>query len=125
MAETVRSLQFPPTIDRARGMWAEETDHARHVEQLILQVLFTAPGERAMRPDFGCGLRAMVFAANSEETANLLQVTIQAALDKWLPAVISTEDIRVRSVDARLEVRISYILRARQERRILNLEVTP
>lgn len=125
MAEIVRSIQFPTAIDRQRGTYAEERDHAAHVEQMILQVLFTTPGERAMRPDFGCGLRDMVFAPNSEVTANLLQVTVQAALDQWLGGVIRTDDVAVRAVEERLEVRITYLLRARMERRILNLEVTP
>ena len=125
MAEVVRSLRFPPGIDLPRGMFAEERDHAAHVEQMMLQVLFTSPGERAMRPDFGCGLRAMVFAPNAESTANLLQVTVQAALDRWLGTVIRTEDVKVRAHEERLEVRISYVLLARLERRILNLEVTP
>lgn len=125
MSETVRSLRFPPGIDRGRGMWAEERDHAAHVEQMILQVLFTTPGERAMRPDFGCGLRQMVFAPNSEATASLLQVTVRASLDKWLGTVIRTDEVQVRANGERLEVRICYLLRARLERRILNLEVTP
>ncbi len=123
MLEIIHSLRFPPGIDRGRGMWAEETDHAAHVEQMILQVLLTTPGERAMRPDFGCGLRQMVFAPNSEATAGLLQVTVRASLDKWLGAVIRTDDVQVRANEERIEVRISYLLRVRQERRILNLEV--
>ena len=124
MADVIHSFRFPPGIDRGRGMFAEELSHAEHVEQMMLQVLFTAPGERIDRPDFGCGLAQTVFAPNSETAAELLNATIKTALDKWLGTVIRVDDVVTRANDATLEVRVSYLLRARQERRILNLEVT-
>ena len=125
MAEIIHSFRFPPGIDRGRGTFAEEPSHAEHVEQMMLQVLFTAPGERINRPDFGCGLAQTVFAPNSEAAADLLKVRIQTALDRWMGTVIRVDDVVTRANDATLEVRVSYLLRARQERRILNLEVTP
>ncbi|MCP5060082.1 MAG: GPW/gp25 family protein [bacterium] len=125
MPDPIHSFRFPPGIDRGRGMFAEEPSHAEHVEQMMLQVLFTAPGERVNRPDFGCGLAQTVFAPNSEAAVGLLNVSIQSALDKWMGTVIRVDDVVTRANDATLEVRVSYLLRARQERRILNLEVTP
>ena len=125
MADVIRAFRFPPGIDRGRGIFAEEPSHAEHVEQMMLQLLFTAPGERANRPDFGCGLAQALFAPNSEAAADLLKVTIQTALERWMGTVIRVDDVVARARDATLEVRISYLLRARQERRILNLEVTP
>ena len=91
--------------------------------QLIKQVLFTGPGERINRPDFGCGLRRMVFAPNSDATANLTRVAIVQALEKWLGSVLKAEEVTVQVVDERLEVKLVYILKARQERRYLNLEI--
>jgi phage baseplate assembly protein W len=125
MAKPLHALRFPPGIDRGQGTFAQEMNHAEHVEQMMLQVLFTAPGERVNRPDFGCGLAQYVFAPNSDAAADLLKVTIQTALDKWMGSLIRVDDIVTRARDSSLEVRISYLLRARQERRILNLEVTP
>lgn len=125
MAEIIHSFRFPPGIDRGRGEFAEERSHAEHVEQMMLQVLFTAPGERVNRPDFGCGLAQMVFAPNSDASADLLKVTIQTSLEKWLGSVIRVDDVATRANDSTLEARISYLLRARQEGRILNVEVTP
>ena len=49
---------------------------------MIEQVLFTSPGERVNRPDFGSGLLQLVFAPNSPELATALQFTIQAALQQ-------------------------------------------
>ena len=86
MSETFTSIDFtsihyPFAVDAGLGGLAEESDYAEHVEQMIIQVLFTNPGERVNRPDFGCGLRRMVFAPNSDVAASLAQVTVFQALD--------------------------------------------
>jgi uncharacterized protein len=124
MAQPVTSIRYPIAVDAGLGRLAVESDYAAHVEQLMRQVLFTNPGERVNRPDFGCGLRRMVFAPNSEVTASLLQVTVFQALTRWLGSVIEVDRVETAAREEILEVRIAYVLRARQERRYLNLEVT-
>jgi phage baseplate assembly protein W len=104
---------------------AQEHDYAEHVEQLVRQVLLTAPGERIMRPDFGCGVKRLVFAPSGEVAATLAQTTIYEALTRWLDTVISVHEVSVRAVEERLDIRIGYAIRARGERRFLNLQVTP
>lgn len=124
MPEPIRAIRFPFGIDRGLGRLAEEDDYAAHVEQLIRQVLLTNPGERVNRPDFGCGIRRMVFAPNSEAAASLTEVTIRQALDRWLSSVIEVAGVQARAAEEKLVVRIAYFLKARRERRYLNLEVT-
>lgn len=124
MKPIVESVRYPIAVDAGARRLAQEPDYAMHVEQLILQVLFTIPGERVNRPDFGCGLRRMVFAPNSDATAQLLQVMVLQSLEKWLDSVIAVADVRVVSNDEVLEVHLAYLLKARGERRYLNLEVT-
>ena len=118
------SIRHPFAIDTAQAAVAEERDYAEHVEQLILQVLLTAPGERVHRPDFGCGVKRLVFAPGGDVAASLAQSVIYQALNKWLGSVISVHEVTARAVDARLDIRIGYAIRARGERRFLNLEVT-
>jgi hypothetical protein len=119
------SLRYPFAIDGARGEVAQERDYSEHVEQLMRQVLLTSPGERIDRPDFGCGVKRLVFAPGGEVAATLAQSVVYQALNKWLDSVISVHEVRVRSIDSRLEIYIAYAIRARGERRFLNLEVTP
>jgi uncharacterized protein len=123
MASPFTSIKYPFAIDAARGRLAEEEDYAEHVEQLIKQVLFTAPGERINRPDFGCGIKRLVFAPNSVVTAALAQVTIYQSLTKWLGEAIAVNDVKAAAIDERLEITVAYTLKARQERRYLNLVV--
>ena len=124
MKQTIHSIRYPFAIDEGLGTLAEETDYAAHVEQMIKQVLFTNPGERVNRPDFGCGIKRMVFAPNSDESANLTKVIINQALDRWLGNLIEVIDVDALARNETLEIKIVYIIRARQERRYLNLEVT-
>lgn len=120
----IKSIRHPVSVDAGLGHLAQETDYAAHVEQLMKQVLFTNPGERINRPDFGCGLRRMVFAPNSDVTASLTRVTVFQALDRWLGRLIEVDKVKVTAVEETLEVGIAYILRARGERRYLNLQVS-
>ena len=124
MNPAIESVRYPFAVDDAAGRLAQEPIYAAHVEQMIKQVLFTSPGERINRPDFGCGLRRMVFAPNSDATAQLLQVMVLQSLEKWLGTVITVDSVKVAAVDESLEVHLAYVLKARGERRYLNLEVT-
>lgn len=109
-------IDFPFHFD-ARGRSAL-TDYADHVHDMIEQLLFTNPGERVNRPDFGSGLLQMVFAPNSPELTATLQFTAQAALQQWLGDVIKVQSLEVSSVDARLQVELSYeIIKTGETRR--------
>jgi uncharacterized protein len=124
MNQKIHSIHYPFGIDDGFGKLLEEPDYAEHVEQMIKQILFTNPGERINRPDFGCGLMRMVFAPNSDVSANLTQVMIVQSLQRWIGTLIDVIDVKASAVNEKLEVSIVYILKARQERRYLNLEVT-
>lgn len=119
------SIRYPFGIDPATGRVRQENDYAAHVDQLIRQVLLTAPGERINRPDFGCGLRQLVFAPNSQLAASLAQATVFEALNKWLGSVIAVNDVKVQAVEETLAVTIVYTVKVGQERRYLNMQVTP
>jgi len=124
MAKPFRSIRYPFAIDPALGILDEETSYARHIDQLVRQVLLTSPGERINRPDFGCGVRRMVFAPNSRVTASLAQANIFESLNRWLSPAILVEDVRAEAREEVLAISIAYSLRVRRERRYLNLEVT-
>ncbi|NTU86025.1 MAG: GPW/gp25 family protein [Chloroflexales bacterium] len=110
------NIDYPFQIDgRGRSAGAGDDDHIR---DLIEQVLFTAPGERVNRPDFGSGLLQLVFAPNSDELAATVQLTVQAALQQWLGDLITPEAVLVESVDATLEVTVQYVVTRTRQRRL-------
>jgi len=124
MNESINSVRYPFAVDQSLGTLMEEKVYSQHVKQMMMQVLMTNPGERINRPDFGCGLRRMVFAPNSDASANLLQVIVMQALDKWLGDLIETFEVKVTSINERLEVSIVYMIKVTQQRQYLNIEVT-
>src|SRR5882724_12760913 len=98
------NIDFPFHFDN-RGRTAT-TDDDDHIRDMIEQVLFTNPGERVNRPDFGSGLLQMVFAPNSAELAAALQFTTQAAVQRSLGDLISLQDLTVTAQDATLSVTV-------------------
>lgn len=124
MAEPIQAFRFPISVDAARGQLKQEPSLEAYVVQLIKQVLLTTPGERAHRPDFGAGLRRMVFAPNDDATAALLQTTIYQNLTQWLSSLISVNEVQVHAGDSMLEVTVVYTLKSRGDKQVLNLEVT-
>jgi uncharacterized protein len=108
-------LDHPFHLD-GRGRTAE-TDEDDHIRDLIHQVLFTNPGERVNRPDFGCGLKQMVFMPNSDALATATQFLVQGALQRWLDTVIQVEGVEVLAEEERLLVTVVYSKRSTGERR--------
>jgi phage baseplate assembly protein W len=107
------NIMFPFAFD-STGHTATAGD-ADHIRQMIEQLLFTAPGERVNRPDFGSGLLQMVFAPNSQELAAALQFTTQAAIQRYLGDLIDLQELAVTAQDATLSVTVSYVIRATQQ----------
>ena len=112
------NLDFPFHFD-ARGHTASTGD-ADHIRDMIEQFLFTNPGERLNRPDFGSGLLQMVFAPNSSELASVLQFTVQAGLQRWLGDLIEVQALEVQAEDATLQIDLHYAIRSSGELRTEN-----
>jgi len=104
------TLDFPWAVD-GTGRTAT-TGHDEHVRDLIEQVLLTSPGERVMRPEFGAGLLAQVFAPGGPETAAASQFLVQASLERELANVIAIESVEVTAQDAALIATVAYVVRA-------------
>ncbi len=88
-----------------------------HIRDMIEQVLFTAPGERVNRPDFGCNLMQLVFAPNSEELAAAVQLLVHGSLQQWLGDSIQVQQVKVQSDDARLHITVVYVVLRNREAR--------
>jgi len=104
---------FPFRIDPASGQ-AAQSNYADHVDQLIRQILLTAPGERADLPEFGCGLKQLIFAPNSQAQDATTQILVQKALNRWLSDQIVVQKVQVATPAAgqeeQLQLEIDYTL---------------
>jgi phage baseplate assembly protein W len=111
-------LSFPFRFD-PRGLTAEAPDDDAYIRDLIEQVLFTTPGERVNRPDYGSGLLQLVFAG---ALAAATQLTVQASLQQWLGDLIEVEAVEVERSDATLTVTLRYLVRRNQRRQIARFD---
>lgn len=103
------NIDYPFHFD-GRGRTAETGDD-NHIRDMIEQLLFTNPGERVNRPDFGSGLLQLIYGPNSPELAATLQFTMQAALQRWLGDLIELQALDVTSDDASLYIEVQYLVR--------------
>jgi len=108
------NIAFPFHLD-SRGRTASATDE-EHIRQMLEHLLFTSPGERINRPDFGTGLMQLVFAPNSPEIASATQFLVQGALQQYLGEYIQVESVEVRNMEATLEITIQYLVRRSHKR---------
>jgi phage baseplate assembly protein W len=116
------NIDYPFHFDE-RGRTAS-TDTNDHIRDMIEQLLFTNPGERVNRPDFGSGLMQLVFAPNSPELAAALQYTLQAALQQWLGDLIELQSLEVESEDSKLTVVVQYVVRRTNETQLARISRT-
>ena len=91
-------------------------DGADSVRQSILLLLSTRPGERVMRPEYGCDLHRLVFAPNDDTTAGLVIHYVQRALERWEPRIeiVALDAERNAERPALLDIRLAYRVLATQ-----------
>ena len=128
---------YPFRIDGASHQ-ASQAAYSEHVAQMIRQVLLTDPGERVNLPEFGCGLRRLVFAPHSDALQATTKLIVMQALTRWLAGQIEVKDVVVsrsnQSLDARsgepasapdgvMQIRIEYVLVETRENLAATVEV--
>ncbi|MCB4768053.1 GPW/gp25 family protein [Ancylobacter sp. Lp-2] len=113
----VRYMRFPFEMTKAGARTSERVDHIR---EQIMQVIFTSPGERVFRPEFGFGARRYVFEPNSAALWEAVRGGLQGSLVEALAGEVDPKTIRV-TVGAppgnpeQLLVTVTYVLAAMQK----------
>ncbi len=114
-----KGWSFPPQIDRQGGI--SLTNERNELDQSILIILSTSPGQRVMRNSFGCRLQELVFAPNNSHTAAQARRYVEEALGMWEPRII-VHSVTVApdpQADNRLLISIEYEIKANHDRRSL------
>ena len=114
-----RGWAFPLRVDQTGGIALVSRE--QEIEEAIRLILGTSPGERPMRPDFGCRIHDYLFASADGETANAIGAEVRSALRRWEPR-IEVEDVGVtidRANPALLYIDVRYRIKATNDRRNL------
>lgn len=114
-----RGWAFPLRVGATGGIGMVERE--QEIEEAIRIVLGTAPGERPMRPEFGCGIHEYVFAPGDGATAGRIAYEVRSALQRWEPRIeVSDVVIAFDTVEEGvLYIDVHYTLRATNDRRNL------
>jgi phage baseplate assembly protein W len=107
------NFDVPYHID-GRGQTAG-TRYLRHVLDMLELFIFTNPGDRVNRPDFGGCARDLVFDCNSFELAAALKISLQANLRRWLADRIDVQDVVVENDDSTLRIQVQYSVPGRDD----------
>jgi phage baseplate assembly protein W len=110
-----------PLATDGRGRTAS-ADLERHLAGMLERLLFTGPGERVMRPDFGTGLSELVFAPGDDELAIATRFVVEGAIQHWLGDRIAIEALSTSFDDGKLTISLGYSILATDERSTLTLE---
>jgi|SRR5947207_15167360 len=116
------NIDFPFHFD-SRGRTARTSDDD-HIRDMIEQLLFTNPGERVNRPDFGSGLQQLIFGPNSPEVAAAVQFMIQGNVQRALGELIELQTLEVTSQDSTLFILIKYVIRRTNQQQVVQFTRT-
>ncbi len=118
---------FPFRIDAASGQ-AAQASYGTHVDQMIRQVLLTARGERGDLPEFGCGLKQLIFARYSEALKATTQILVQQALNRWLSDQITVQNVSIATPEPgeenQISLEIDYVLIETQSKQQISILVS-
>ncbi len=120
MTEIIGSgLAFPIQVDRRGGIALARDE--QDIDQAIQLILGTAPGERPLRPEFGCGVHDFVFDSSDANTIGRMEEAIRQALLRWEPRIIvqNVDFDLTQSGNGLLTIDIGYTVRATNTERNL------
>jgi len=114
-----KGWRFPPQLGPNGSISLVGGD--TEIEQAILIILRTAPGQRVMRPEFGCDLYDLVFMPNNSDTSARVKRVVRRALGMWEPRITVRDVVVQADADdpARLLIDIQYEIKATHDRRSL------
>jgi len=116
-----RHLAFPFRIG-SDGRTAAPADLPSHVRDELLQLLLTNSGERLFLPEFGGGVRKLVFEPLEESLAGVTKARLTQAINRWLGHRVTLENLKVTTSGAQFEVEIRYRLAGAQDARVLKFQ---
>jgi phage baseplate assembly protein W len=116
-----RHLSFPFRIG-SDGRTAQVATLEEHVRDELMQLILTNPGERAFLPEFGGGVRRLVFENISDTTAAMMKAVLTQAISRWLGQRITLEELMVETDNSTIMVDLSYRIAGTEDQRRIRFE---
>jgi hypothetical protein len=94
-----------------------------NIRNMIISILMTSPGERVNMPDFGCGLKEMVFSSNGPLQKSLVDFVVVSALEKWIGDLITTNNVDVTTIDEKIVIHIEYQIKNNLQKERISVQI--
>lgn len=94
-----------------------------NIRNIIVSILMTSPGERVNMPNFGCGLKDLIFNANGPMQKSVVDFIVTSALEKWAGDLIKVNNINVSTIDEKIIILIEYEIIANLQQERLSIEL--
>jgi phage baseplate assembly protein W len=114
-------LSFPFRIGRD-GRTEQVSNLEAHVRDELIQLILTNPGERLFLPEFGGGIRRLVFESAGETTAAMTKAALTQAMSRWLGHRITLEDLQVTVENEKIEIEIKYRFAGTEDTRVMRFQ---
>lgn len=116
-----RHLSFPFRIGRD-GRTAQVDTLSAHVRDELIQLILTNLGERAFVPDFGGGIRRLVFEGINDTTAGMTKAMLTQAISRWLAHRIVLEELLVAAENETIYIEIRYRIQGTEDTRVMKFQ---
>ena len=116
-----KHLSFPFRIEKD-GRSAQVDSLEKHVRDELIQLILTNPGERLFLPEFGGGVRRLVFENADAATAAVARATLAQALTRWMGHRIEVEELRVAVENETIQVDLKYRIAGTDDTRVMRFQ---
>lgn len=119
--ENGRHLSFPFRVGAA-GRAEQISTLEEHVRDELIQLLLTNPAERLFLPDFGGGVRRLVFESADDATAGMAKAVITQSVTRYLGHRVTLEELTVTARGETIEVDLKYRIAGTEDTRVLRFQ---
>jgi uncharacterized protein len=120
-SEYGKHLAYPFRIG-ANGRTEQVDNLESHVRDELIQLILTNLGERAFLPEFGSGMRRLVFEGINDTTAGLTKAMLTQAISRWLGHRITLEDLQVQAENETIDVELKYRIAGTEDTRVIKFQ---
>jgi phage baseplate assembly protein W len=121
--ESGNYLAFPFGI-ASNGKTSQASSLEQHVKDELIQLILTNIGERLFLPEFGAGVRRLVFEGVDESTSGMTKAMISQAISRWLGNRVTLQDLIVNIQNETIQVTIQYRVAGTEDQRVLTFQRT-
>ena len=107
----------------ANGGIGISSNSNENIRNMIVSILLTSPGERVNMPNFGCGLKELIFSTNGPVQQSVVDFIVTTALEEWIGDLIEVNTVDVTTIDEKIIIHIEYEIKNSLQQERLSMQL--